>query len=368
MWLSDKFDVECFPTSAMTLVPFIADSAAAALAQIQQQLGPAAVVVSVRKLPTSGLSRLWQRHGQIEVLAGVPETEARSRPRTLPVGSGNEDGGWKMEDGHDRAARNPSSILHPPSSPPLRRWRSIAWLESAGLLPEFARTLENKVFELHGSAPPPSPMEEWSAVRAALAGFWRSPRQTMEGTGRPHVFIGPSGSGKTTVLCKWLTGAVLAQERSVKVWRLDGSTANTSEFLTLHCELLGLPAERFWSEPTAPADLLFVDLPGVDASDPTALEALREQLSALAEPHVHLVLNAACETPILLEQIRAFSPLAPEDVIFTHLDEATQRVKLWNFVLGTNLPLGFLSAGQKIPGEFSRADSASLCPREKPCK
>ena len=331
----------------MTLVPFIASSAGAALAQIQQQLGPEAVVVSVRKLPTSGLSRLWQRHGQIEVLAGVPEEKPAQRRHAVPAGV-------------DAYVPFAEKI----STQPTRRWQSIAWLESVGLLPEFAEALENKVSELHGSAPPPTPIEEWSAVRDVLAGFWRSPRQTMESTGRPHVFIGPSGSGKTTVLCKWMTGAVLTQERSVKVWRLDGSTANTSEFLTLHCEMLGVQAERFWSGPTMPADLSFVDLPGVDASDATALEVLREQLAALGQPHVHLVLNAACETPILFEQIRAFTSLAPEDVIFTHLDEAPQRVKLWNFVLGTNLPLGFLSAGQKIPGEFCRADSASIFPRE----
>jgi flagellar biosynthesis GTPase FlhF len=92
---------------------------------------------------------------------------------------------------------------------------------------------------------------------------------------------------------------------------------------------------------------------------------LREQLAALPQPHMHLVLNAACESSILFEQIHAFAPLAPEDVIFTHLDEERHRVKLWNFVLGTNLPLSFLSAGQKIPGEFCRAESALLFPCEK---
>jgi flagellar biosynthesis GTPase FlhF len=51
-------------------------------------------------------------------------------------------------------------------------------------------------------------------------------------------------------------------------------------------------------------------------------------------------------------------------VIFTHLDEERRRVKLWNFVLGTNCSISFLGAGQKIPGEFYRADSALLFPRE----
>ncbi len=341
----------------MKLVPFIADNANAALAQIQAQLGPRAVVLSVRKLPVGVMSRLWQRGGQIEVIAGVPE-ENPVPPRPLvPAGM---DAYVPFAENGERPARD--------SMPQAQRWHSIAWLESLGLLREFARALENRVAARHGSEPPPTAIAEWTAVREALAGFWREPRQTLEGTGRPHVFIGPSGTGKTTVLCKWMTAAVLTQEKRVKVWRLDGSTANTAEFLSLHCELLGLATERFWSAPAAPADLLFVDLPGVDPHDAAALEALREQLAALPRPHVHLVLNAACECPILFEQIKAFAPLAPEDLIFTHLDEERQRVKLWNFVLGTNLPLGFLSAGQKIPGDFSRAESAALFPREKPNK
>lgn len=338
----------------MKLVPFIAENAQIALARIQQQLGPDAVVVSVRKLPQSGMARLWHRHAQIEVLACVPEETHAPRKHVVPPGV-------------DAYVPFDEKVepLPPVAGQTVRRWQSVAWLESLGLLAEHAEALQNKICAVNGSEPPPAPIAEWSAVREVLAGFWRSPRQTMEGTGRPHLFVGPSGSGKTTVLCKWMTGAVLTQERLVKVWRLDGSTANTAEFLSLHCELLGLTAERFWSEPTAPADLMFVDLPGVDASDAVAVEALREQLAGLPQAHVHLVLNAACETHILFEQLRAFLPLAPEDLIFTHLDEEQKRVKLWNFVLGTNLPLGFLSAGQKIPGDFGRADSVSLFPREK---
>ncbi len=341
----------------MKMVPFIADNAPAALAQIQQQLGPQAVVLSVRKLPVSILSRLCQRGGQIEVVAGVPEENPIPQRNAVPAGIAAY---VPFAEKVERPAPGSAAASH--------RWQSVAWLESLGLQHEFAEALENRVAAINGGEPPSSPMAEWTAVRDVLASFWREPRQTVERTGRPHVFIGPSGTGKTTVLCKWMTAAVLTQEKLVKVWRLDGSTANTSEFLSLHCELLGQQAERFWSGPPAPADLLFVDLPGVDANDPGALEALRDQLAALPRPHVHLVLNAACECPILFDQIKAFAPLAPEDLIFTHLDEERQRVKLWNFVLGTNLPLGFLSAGQKIPGEFCRAESAALFPREKASK
>lgn len=332
----------------MKQISIVAENAAAALAQIHAELGPDAVVVSVRKLPASGLSRLWKPAGAIEVTATVPETEPRKH--AVPPG----------EDAYvpfgDKLEADPAAPLA------LRRWKSIAWLESMGLLASVADELERRVCAAQGENPPPMPVAEWTAVRAALAKFWRPARQTMEGTGRPHVFVGPAGSGKTTALCKWMTAAALRDEQTVHVWRLDGETANVAEFLTLHGEMIGVPVERFWNEPVAAADLLLVDLPGVEPGNAPALAALRGRISALPSPHVHLVLNAAYETATLFEQFHAFAPFAPEDVIFTHLDEERRRVKLWNFVLGTNCSVSFLGGGQKIPGDFRRAESALLFP------
>jgi flagellar biosynthesis GTPase FlhF len=105
-----------------------------------------------------------------------------------------------------------------------------------------------------------------------------------------------------------------------------------------------------------------VDLPGVEISDETALAALRDQIAGMPSPRVHLVLNAAYEMPALLAQWRAFEAFAPEDLIFTHLDEEARGVKLWNFVFGTNCSVRFLGAGQKIPGEFKNASPEILFP------
>lgn len=330
----------------MKTTAFIAENANIALAQIHEQLGPDAVVVSVRKLPAEGITRLWQNGGKVEVTAGVPEKTP------------------ELKNNYPANIENlvPSSEKIGAHTP--RRWPSISWLESKGLLPEFADELENKIHNLHGVEPPTMPLAEWSAVRDALAGCWRPARQVMTGTGRPHVFIGPSGSGKTTALCKWMTAAVLMEERRVHVWRLDGERVNASEFLALHCELLGVSVERIWKKPDEAIDLQFVDIPGIEIHNLGALTAARDQLSDLPHPHIHLVLNAAYDNSILFEQFEAFEPFAPEDVIFTHLDEEQRRVKLWNFVLSANCPVSFLGAGQIIPGEFRRADPAQLFPQK----
>ena len=64
----------------MKLVPFVAENADAALAQIHEQLGPDAVVVSVRRLPAYGISRLWHHTGNIEVVACVSDEKPGTKP------------------------------------------------------------------------------------------------------------------------------------------------------------------------------------------------------------------------------------------------------------------------------------------------
>ncbi|HSY19618.1 MAG TPA: hypothetical protein VK815_14850 [Candidatus Acidoferrales bacterium] len=337
----------------MKLSSFTADNANDAVRLVQENLGPDAVIVSVRKVAGNGIARLLSR-GHIEVTAGVPDEAAPAKRHVVPPGV-------------DAYTPFKEEVMEPEISQRApHRWRSVAWLESLGLLPEYADRLEQKISGSHGPLPPANPIEEWHWVRDSLATFWRPHRHAADGTGRPHVFIGPPGVGKSTVICKWLTTAVLRHGQRARVSRLDGETANTAEFLSLHSEMIGAPCERYWNEPTGPEDLLFVDLPGVEPHNAKALACLRDVLFSLPQPHIHLVLNAAYETSLLFEQFNAFAPLMPEDLIFTHLDEEHRRVKLWNFVLGTNCTLGWLAGGQKIPGEFVQADASLLFPHGKP--
>lgn len=325
----------------MKTVSFIAESPTAALAQVHAALGPDAVVLSVRPAPAQGVARLLPGRRRIEVVAGLPEAELDLPASTRPNGF--------------------SATL--PAARSVSHWRSVAWLEAMGFLPAFAEQLQLQVNTLHAT-PPDSVEAEWAAVHATLTSAWRA-APPLEDAGRPvrpHVLVGPPGSGKSTALCKWLTLAVLTQDRRARVWRLDTAVANTTEMLSLHAEMLGVPVERFWAGSDEHADLLFVDLPGVDMEDAVGMTALRNQLAGLPAPRVHLVLNAAYETDALLAQWHAFEPLQPEDVILTHLDEERRRIKLWNLVWGTNCTVRFLSSGSKIPGQFELAGSALLWP------
>ena len=86
--------------------------------------------------------------------------------------------------------------------------------------------------------------------------------------------------------------------------------------------------------------------------DNKGLEAVRDVIEAFGRPAIHLVLNAAYEMPLLLEQVRFFSKAGISDLVLTHLDEELRWGKAWNFLFGTNYGIRFLASGQNIPGDL----------------
>lgn len=388
------------PNSPVQVIPFVAASAEDAVAQIRTRLGSDAVVVNVRQLPADGLSKLWKAP-RIEVLAYKPESlEVRSQQPAAPAIDSLAELKLELQSLRQQIAPPAPPLASRPVDPQAGRpagpqssparsagpatWRAGDVLETSGLLPVHAQRVLEQLQSSHGDRPPGSLAEELVLARSALAGLWPNLPEPSKNDSGTHVLIGPPGAGKTTCICKWLAQARLIQGRSARVWRLDGATANTAESLSVYCEILGAPAERTWDPSTAPADadLNFIDLPGVDWRNPSAVRELKKMVEELdgaptvsqarrpAAPQggspvrIHLVLNAAYEVPLLVAQARAFAALPIEDLILTHLDEESRWGKIWNVVLGTNYPVRFLSAAQNVPGEFFPATAERILTRQ----
>jgi flagellar biosynthesis protein FlhF len=336
--------------SATQPIPFIAASAEEAVAQIRARLGADAVVLNVRPLKPPGLARLWQKP-MIEVVAYRPEPPAPAAP---PLTDALAEFRQELDEIKQQVELNNSG------------WRVGALLQKTGLLPLHAKQILDSLKSAHGEFPPATLAREIELARAQLAQAWRAPYPI--GPQSLHALIGPAGSGKTTALCKWLTQAALVEGRMARVWRLDGATANTAEFLGVHCEVLNVPCERCWMPAATELseDIGFIDLPGVDWRDPQAIQELSSQLIRHGSPHLHLVLNGAYDTSVLLAQARVFAGLPLEDVIITHLDEEPHWGKIWNLALGAGLTVRFLSAGRNIPGDFWEAGAERVLARQFP--
>ena len=103
-------------------------------------------------------------------------------------------------------------------------------------------------------------------------------------------------------------------------------------------------------------------------TDPVALKEFGEQLKTFADAEVHLVLNAAYESSVLLAQVRAFSQFPITDLVVTHLEEEPRWGKLWNLILGTNYSIRLLGSGQNVPGDLHPATAERILSRQFPGK
>ena len=338
-------------------IPFVAASAEEAVAQLRARLGPDAVVLRVRPLKAPGLARLWQKP-MIEVVACRPEPPLPpAPPPAAPSPSISEAlAGFRQElDEIKQQVELGES-----------GWRVGPLLQKCGLLPLYAKQVVDTLKSAHGENPPPTLAAEVALARAHLAKSWRAPLPCEPHS--LHVLVGPAASGKTATLCKWLTQTALVDGRLARVWRLDGATANTAEPLGVYCDILGVPNDRAWNPETRAIaeDIGFIDLPGVDWRHLSAVQELAAQLLQYGSPRLHLVLNGAYDISVLLGQVRAFSALAIDDLIITHLDEEPNWGKIWNLALGAGYPIRFFSSGPNIPGDFAGATAEKILNRQFP--
>jgi flagellar biosynthesis protein FlhF len=349
---------------------FMAASAEDAVTQIRETLGPEAIVVNVRRMTPNGLARLWKRP-MLEVVATKPAAPASPQPDPLTdaLAEFRQELAEIRQQVATRVAAEAPAEDWTTAEDGLDdgKWRVGAVLRKSGLLPLHAQKVLDRLHKQCGENPPASIAEEINRAQNVLASSWRKapavpPRSR-------HVLVGPSGCGKTTYLCKWLTQAVLVEGRSARVWRLDGVTANLAESLSVYCDVLGAASERAWRPAeTLAEDIGFIDLPGVDWRKPAAVQELARSLKRYYPAHVHLVLNGAYDTSILLAQFRAFSVLPITDLVITHLDEESSWGKIWNLVLGTNCSIRHFSAGQNIPGDLCEASAGMIFARQFPGK
>jgi flagellar biosynthesis protein FlhF len=312
---------------------FIARSAQEAVAKIRSTLGPNAVVLDVKRVPRRGLARLFASP-RFEVTASVEEPA----PAADPI----------AELRAELRRLQESVALAAPSQSYL-----APMLAQSGLLPSHAEPIAARI---RAEAPEASLQEQLDLAREILRGHWREPEPDLA---RCHIFVGSPGAGKSTVLCKWMAQKILGENVGATVLQLETHTANLSPQPKFYSEILGAQFTRSASR-AAGSDLLFVDLPGIECGDKKALEQAQAAIGQFPGAAVHLVLNAAYDASLLLEQARFFAALQPAGLVATHLDEERRWGKLWNLVCGTKFCLRFLSAGQNVPGGLSAATAEAL--------
>jgi flagellar biosynthesis protein FlhF len=226
--------------------------------------------------------------------------------------------------------------------------------------------------ELVSGLPPDLAFDE--AQRRALALIARRIAVTGDAwldRGARVVFAGPTGVGKTTAIAKLAARWVLRHgARDVALISVDSTRIGAQEHLRTLGRLLGV--EAFAAD--APADLpdliarlgerrlLLIDTAGTGPRDPELEQRIASinAAAAAAQLETCLVLSASAQAGALEEAVTRFGALNPATVLLTKLDEATSLGGTLSVLMRSELPVSYVSEGQRIPEDLSPARAHQL--------
>lgn len=190
------------------------------------------------------------------------------------------------------------------------------------------------------------------------------------GSSKPcwQAFIGPTGVGKTTTLAKIAAIRKYVRKEkgvlvSVDTYRLGGVAQ-----LERYAELIGVPIEkaddhkdllRIFSK-NRDKDFIFVDTTG---RSPSSLEHKTEVgrlFDALPGLKANAFLCANYKAEDMKDLINVYRKLPVNGWIITKVDETRHYGDLFLPLIGYQIPVSYITNGQRVPEDIKEADSSMI--------
>jgi flagellar biosynthesis protein FlhF len=186
------------------------------------------------------------------------------------------------------------------------------------------------------------------------------------------AFVGATGVGKTTSLAKIAVRWALRQgARELALVAADSTRIGAQDEVRALGQLLGAAVyvpERFQDLPTLLTQLsnfrlVLIDTPGASLKDPKFSARLAVLSSCASQLESVLVLSANTQAAALDEVLRRFAPAHPACALLTKLDEAASLGGSISALIRAQLPLCYVSDGQRVPEDLRPARTLDLVSR-----
>lgn len=203
-------------------------------------------------------------------------------------------------------------------------------------------------------------------ARAALAkriktkSGWRGRRRTI-------ALVGAAGSGKTLTAAKLCHAFAVGGGLSVGALSLESPRQALqlgwlTEGIGVDFQIADFPAQVPLAAGRLDArDLIVVDTPDVDASDPESVDRLESLLNALRPDETHFLVPASADiepSQALLDALAA--RLGVDRILITRLDEAPALGAQVALSISTRLPISYLASGATPDFGLAPADPVAL--------
>lgn len=378
----------------------------AALELVQNELGPEAVILSVKQVPGGSIWETWKKP-EVEVLAIPPQQNSSQKEEEMVK---NDQKKQKRGGSLIRSLYNPpkdensplaatdiqmfldqianqiaKKQIHPPHNaapspvdPPKNEVppavvRSREELLSQGVDSHLIKEIIRKVSQ---TADPKIFYEEArlrEIIRKQLETTLRvlrieSAHNGVLPTARIIFVVGPSGAGKTS-LCARLASHFMEKQQKKVAWICadtirTGAIAQTRSYtepLNISPHIVYTPLDL--KEAIAyeeKAELILVDTPACNPFAATEVVELSAFLTEIPQKMILLTLPATLKPVDMQQAVAAFSPLKLNGLVITKLDETKYYGHIINLVWKNKIPLAYFCDGTNYLNSLHPAGASYL--------
>ncbi|MEN7343702.1 MAG: flagellar biosynthesis protein FlhF [Pseudomonadota bacterium] len=218
-------------------------------------------------------------------------------------------------------------------------------------------------------------------VQTDLAGHtWRQPISALSSAlpatddrllkeGGIAAFVGPTGVGKTTTIAKIASRFAVQQgARDIALVSMDsyrigaqeqlrtfGRIINASVFEAADAYELSTVLEK-----VADYRLVLIDTEGVSQRDSRLVSMLDGLGNQKRSVDLYLTLSATADEDVLDETVRQYSQSRIAGCVLTKIDEASRLGSAISVMIRNDLPLTYLTDGQRVPDDLHVAETKRL--------
>ena len=191
---------------------------------------------------------------------------------------------------------------------------------------------------------------------------FKGPLKLQKGSFKVIAFVGPTGVGKTTNLFKIASELVLNQKLKIAVISIDTFKVGAIQQARSFSNILNIPFFAISDSKNLKKtlqnlqgyDVVLIDTVGRSHYDYWRLGEMKEILGSGSDfMDVMLVISCNYKNSEALEIVNRYRTFFPIDsIFFTKIDETYKPGILLNLPIKTDIPLSFISIGQKVPEDI----------------